>query len=202
MEEGILEISRAHGLAGLRTNTVVLGWSDQLEGVEMQLRLLHRLRPYGRSILICRFNRPLPPRGKSVDIWWGGLYNNGDLMLLLAYLLQLNSSWEGGVIRILSVVTEREQQLRLFMGIRKLLPQARIQAKVEVLVSHEPFQQILHERSRNSDLVFLGLPEVGDKDVGPMARKLDAFSAGLRATVFVKNNSMPNVIPILLKMDH
>ena len=34
-----------------------------------------------------------PGMTKRVDLWWGGLQNNGDLMLLLAHLLTLNAEW-------------------------------------------------------------------------------------------------------------
>ncbi len=200
LEQGIVEISRAHGVAGLRTNTLVLGWAGSESAREAQIRLVRKLRLYGKNMLICRFNRPLPVTGRKIDIWWGGLQNNGDLMLLLAYLLKLNRSWENATIRILSVVTDEAHKKRLHKGIRKRLPQSRIRASVEVLVSKLPFRDILTDKSRYSDLVFLGLPEIDQAKESELADKLNGIGSGLRAAIFVKNNSMSEAIPILLKI--
>ena len=42
---------------------------------------------------------PAGPTGRSrIDVWWRGKQNNGDLMLLLAYLLTLNPAWRNAAI--------------------------------------------------------------------------------------------------------
>lgn len=200
LEQGIVVISRGHGVAGLRTNTVVLGWAGSKSAQEVQMRQARKLQPHGKNLLICRFNKPLPATGRMIDIWWGGLQNNGDLMLLLAYLLKLNRSWENANIRIFSVASEESQKKKLYKGIRELLPQSRIQARVEVLASKLPFRDILYDKSGSSDLVFLGLPEIEEGKESGIADQLSDTSSGLRAAIFVKNNSMSEGIPILLKI--
>lgn len=197
---GVVDISKAHGLSGLRTNTILLGWSDEQKGQEEELRTICDLGRSGKNILLACFNRNLPSPGKRIDIWWGGKQNNGDLMLILAYLLQLNSSWKKAEIRILSVVPNKEQQMFLYDGIREILPKARIQAEVLVMVSSRPFNDLLKENSSHSDLVFLGLPEIRPGDEIGLARELQLRCSGLAATVFVQNNSMSHSIPILLRV--
>ena len=198
--DGIIEVSKGHGLAGLRTNTLVFGWSDEASGQVEELRIVRELRGKGKSILLCQFSRNLPAMGKNIDIWWSGHQNNGDLMLLLAYLLKLNRQWEDARIRILSVVRNPEERLILKKGIKKLLPKTRIKASVIVIVSEAPFSDILIDNSSNSDMVFLGLPEIGQGDEVQLAKKMDVMSRALRATVFVQNNSLPDSMPILLKV--
>ena len=197
---GILEVSKGHGLAGLRTNTVVFGWSEAESGQVEELRTIRDLRRKGKSILLCQFNTDLPASGNIIDIWWAGQQNNGDLMLLLAYLLKLNRQWENAEIRILSVVKEASHKAALEQGIKKLLPRTRIKASVTVIVSEGVFVDILTKNSSGSDMVFLGLPEIQEGEELSIAKKLDRMSTGLKATVFVQNNSLSDSIPILLKV--
>jgi hypothetical protein len=197
---GILQVAKGHGLAGLRTNTIVFGWSEKEQGQIEELRTIRDLRGKGKSILLCQFTRDLPVVGKIIDIWWAGQQNNGDLMLLLAYLLKLNPQWENAEIRILSVVKDEEQKKMLEEGIKKLLPKTRIKASVTVIVSDRAFTEILHRNSGGSDMVFLGLPEIEFGEEARIAKNLDKLSRGLKATVFVQNNSLLDSIPILLKV--
>ena len=197
---GILEVSKGHGLAGLRTNTVVFGWSDEVGGQVEELKTIKDLRSKGKSILLCQFTTDLPATGKIIDVWWSGQQNNGDLMLMLAYLLKLNRQWENAQIRILSVVKEYSHKLTLQKGFNKLLPKSRIKASVNIIVSDGKFVEILTRNSSKSDMVFLGLPEISAGEELTIAKKLDVMSRGLKATVFVQNNSLSDSIPILLKV--
>lgn len=198
--DGFVEIAKGHGLAGLRTNTILFGWSESEQKQVKELKAIRALRKKGKNIIVCKFTAGLTQRGKRIDIWWAGQQNNGDLMLLLAYLLKLNRQWERAEIRILSVVRNEELKLPLKNGIEQLLPKTRIRAEVIVMVSDAPFKEILHENSAASDIVFLGLPKVEEGNAGEIARKMDSLCDGLKTTIFVQNNSMSHSIPILLKM--
>ncbi len=198
--QGFVEISKGHGLAGLRTNTILFGWSDTERKQVKELRAIRELRGKGKNIIVCKFTAGLTQRAKMIDIWWAGQQNNGDLMLLLAYLLKLNLQWQKADIRILSVVKDDGQKAILEKGILGILPKARIHAAVNVIVSDTPFKNILHQHSNGSAIVFLGLPKVDDGDESRTAKNMDALCAGLQTTVFVQNNSMSRSIPILLKV--
>lgn len=121
-------------------------------------------------------------------------------MLLLAHLLKLNRSWENAELRILSLVQNAEQRQKLNMGLEELLLEARIRATVNVVVSDKSFMEILHQKSRRSDIVFVGLPVPVEGQEKKMAKQLNAICLGLETTVFVQNNSMSQSIPILLKV--
>ncbi len=198
--KGFVEIAKGHGLAGLRTNTVLFDWSDDEEGQIMELKAVRDLREKGKNVILSRFTTGLTERGRTIDIWWAGQQNNGDLMLLLAYLLKLNPQWEKAEIRILSVVSDPEQKRKLETGITDLLPKARIQAVVNVMVGNGKFSEILHEISAESDIVFLGLPTIPPGSEKEIAANLDTMCSGLNSIVFVQNNSMSDSIPILLRV--
>lgn len=199
-QQGIVEIAKGHGLGDLKTNTIVFGYSEEKEGLVRSLITIDNLAESGQNILICRFNEDLPEKANSIDIWWGGQQNNGDLMLLLAYLLKLNLQWSKAKIRILSLVLEEASKLKLEKGIKDLLPKARIKADVDIVVSIEPFATVLVEKSKNSDLVFLGLQDIEKGSEAKVGQNLEILSKDLKTTVFVQNNGMSDSIPILLKV--
>lgn len=198
--KGFVEIARGHGLAGLRTNTILFDWPRERKRQIRELEAVGDLGQKGKNVILTRFTTGLTQRGKTIDIWWAGQRNNGDLMLLLAYLLKLNPQWEKAKLRILSVVKDMEARDILEKGILELLPKARIRAEVEVSVVETPFAEILHRKSAHADIVFLGLPTIEPGRVEEIAINLETLCSGLKTTVFVQNNSMSDSIPILLKV--
>lgn len=202
VEAGIYETSKSHGLAGMKTNTILFGWSEEREN---QVRQLHSIRPLAdlrKNILICRFKDDMPVEsGKKIDIWWGGRENNGDLMLLLAYLIRLNRGWEKAEITIRSVVATTHEKNTLEKGIREILPKARVKARLEILIQkNESFRDLLNSYSREADLVFLGLGKSEEGEELKNAEKIDALTKELKASILVQNNAMPGSVPILLKL--
>jgi len=61
-EEGALAVAQAHGIAGLVSNTLMLGWSDKPERRASALRLMRTAALLGKSTLICR----IAPRSWSM----------------------------------------------------------------------------------------------------------------------------------------
>jgi hypothetical protein len=199
-QEGFVQISKGNGLAGLRTNTILFNWSNDKEGQIKELNAIGELRKKDKNIILYISKSGLTQRGKMIDIWWRGQQNNGDLMLLLAYLLKLNPQWENAEIRILSVIGTTNHQRKLKKGLKNLLIKARIKALVEVIVSDTNFIQILHKRSGQSDIVFIGLHKVEGGKEQEIAKSMDVICKGLETTIFVQNNGMSHSIPILLKV--
>lgn len=108
-ENGIIDIAQANGIAGLQSNTIMFGWSEKPQRLESQLRIMRGMAKTGKSFIIARINwRHEPGQQKRIDLWWGGLQNNGDMMLLLAYLLSLNQEWLGTKIVINSIVKDEK----------------------------------------------------------------------------------------------
>ena len=193
LETGILGIAQANGIAGLRSNTALFGWADQPEGLARQLRLVRLMSHIRLSTLLVRLPDPAgPKRRKIIDIWWGGLHKNGDLMLMLAHLLRLNPDWMRARLRVRSIVKDKTEQEDGLNRLKILMDEVRIQADPEVLVQSDgmSFQQVMHEASRDADMVFLGLkvPEVGAEL--DYAKSLESLASGFASTVFVRNGEI------------
>ena len=189
-ETGVLDVAQANGIAGLHSNTVMFGWSRRKERLESQLRIMRAMAYAGKNTIITRLNWAHEPgREKRIDIWWGGLQNNGDLMLLLAYLLRLNPGWRDSRICIRSVARDEGERRLQIEGLAKLLPEARIGAETEVLVKPEELTitEVLHRISAAADVVFLGLQDPGPGGEAAYADRIIELAEGLNTCIFVRS---------------
>ena len=190
LETGILGIAQANGFAGLESNTVIFGWADEEEGLAAQLRLLRLMSQLRMSTILARMPDRQGPRDRHrIDVWWGGLENNGDLMLLLAHLLNMDPEWRPARVRIRTIVRTAEEQPSMLRRLRHLVSEVRIRAEADVIVKPDDkeISEVMHEASAEADVVFLGLmvPEPGDELT--YARRLIMLTEGFQTALFVRN---------------
>jgi hypothetical protein len=190
-ETGVLDIAQASGVGELQANTVMFGWSKRRQRLASQLRLMRALANAGKSTIISRIRWAHEPgQEKRIDLWWGGLQNNGDLMLLLAHLLCLNPEWTDARLTVRSIARSKSERDNQSTGLAELLAETRIEADTEVLYEPDPDRdvaEIMHARSARADMVFLGLmmPPYGEEI--RYAERLEQLTAGFRTTIFVRN---------------
>ncbi len=195
IELGMLAVAQANGIAGIESNTVLVGWPDSLERLAVFLKTIRRLDKLDQSLLLTRL-QPLrisrEGEQRLIHIWWGGLQRNGDLMLLLSYLLTRTPEWRDARIRVLSIASNplMKQQTEAFL--LKLLPEIRITAEIEVMVKSTDVSvtDMIHTESAAADLVVMGLasPEPGNEL--DYARRLSELAEGLPSCLFVHNGSL------------
>lgn len=202
LNRGILTVSKGHGIAGLKTNTIVFGWSGNRAGNEEQLKIIRNLSIAGENILLVKFNDHDSWKEKKhdrIDIWWGGRESNGDLMLIFAYLLKLNREWEKARIVIRAIVDSPAEQQALSRRLEFSLTEAHIPATVDILLrDEEGFSATLRRESAGADLVFLGLKVTPEGEEAEHAAKLEELGSVAKTVVFVQNNSVSGSLPVLL----
>jgi len=189
-ENGAIDIIQSNGIAGLHSNTVLFGWSEKQDRLESQLRIINAVSKAGISSIIARTHWAHDPgKFKKIDVWWGGRERNGDMMLLLAYLLNMNPEWKEAKIILRSIINSEEEKESMALNLSELISEVRIEADYSIIVKppDKSVTKIIHENSRNSDIVFLGLmlPEPG-KEV-EYAKRLKEFASGLNTTIFIRS---------------
>ena len=190
-EKGILGIAQANGFAGLQSNTVMFGWADQLNGLQLQLRVMRNMARLNLSTILAKLPDSEGPAGyRTIDVWWGGLQNNGDLMLLLAHLLQLNPQWRQARIAVRTIVEHQHERAEMHEKISELVHEARIRADTDVILKSpdQSIQEVMHNASGDTDVVFLGLniPDPGDEKI--YAQQLVSLASGFSTVIFVRNS--------------
>jgi amino acid transporter len=194
--KGMVAVSQAHGIAGLESNTILLGWPDRREQLVQFVECAKRLEYLRKSVVITRIQPETPvtgPRGvREIHVWWGGLKRNSDLMLLLAYLLKLNPEWSEAAVRVMCVSSSHVTRESTERYLQELLEKIRIDADVRVVEKRKQatIAQTIHEESANAQIVFLGLglPEDGEEDA--YAERMVELAGDLPAVLFVKNSSL------------
>jgi len=120
-------------------------------------------------------------------------------MLILAFMLKLNREWEKAHINIWAVVNTSEEQRLLYQGIEDSLSEARIPAKVHIILKNdERFPVILRRESTGADIVSLGLKVTREEEEENHTSKIEEMSSVAKTVVFVQNNSVREAMPILL----
>jgi len=192
LERGVIDVTQASGLPGLETNTIVTGWPENPDHQATVMRLLRAMTNAGKSTVLVRLNwRHEPGHRKRIDLWWRGRERNGDLMLLLAYLLKHNPEWQSAALHVHCIVETDAEAREMDATLAVLIPEARIEAKAEVIVRgpKERITEIIAAHSGDADIVFLGLhdPEPGEET--SYAETLTQLSDRLPTTLFVRHGS-------------
>ena len=190
--QGVINTAQANGIAGLHSNTVMFGWPNKKERLVSQLRIMRTISKIGKNTIIARLadldRRTLKMR---IDLWWGGLEYNGDLMLLLAYLLNLNPEWARAKIVVHTIVNSEEEKEDMEKSLNELIQAVRIEADTEIIVlpPGRSINEIIKANSSASDIVFFGLMVPEEEEEADYAERLIQLSEGLRSVVFVRNAS-------------
>lgn len=184
--EGAERLIESYGLGALVPNTVILGDSENESIREQYCKMISTFHRQKRNVLVVHENEDLGfGNRKRIDIWWGGLQGNGGLMMILAYLLQSSRTWWDTEVRIKMVVNDEQAAEGATKNLLRIVDKIRTGAKPEVLVSKgRSFNEILHESSKDADLVLLGMAEPDQNFMG-YYEKIQERLKGLPTTLLV-----------------
>lgn len=191
LESGFMSVAQAHGIGGVDSNMVAFGWPGRDRAlVAAMLRRVRHLSGLEKSVM---WMRPMPGARAAgsgeILVWWAGREQNGDMMLLLAHLLTVDDDWRSARITLASVVPDEQTAAARVAQVEAGLAHTRIQAAVEAVVqpAGQTVTQVIQERSRGCDLVFLGLPLVGADEEQDAADRLLALVDGLPSAILVRS---------------
>ncbi len=188
---GAVAVAQANGIAGIESNTVMFGWSDKPERRANVLRVIEQLAALGISSVICH-PHPLDvtrPRRRRIDVWWGGLQHNGDMLVLFAHLISLNPEWRDARISIKSIATSPMMLERNRILLDRLIRSARIRAETEVMLrpAEVSVTSLICTESRGADIVLMGLRAVDSGQETSYSRRLAELVRDLPTVLFVRS---------------
>ena len=201
---GSEQLVETYGLGTLVPNTVLLGDTKEGQHRAAYCRMVETFYRSKRNVLIVRDDEDEGfGNRRIIDIWWGGLQANGALMLILAYLLQSGLKWQGATVRLKMVVPDDEAALEAMKNLRSMAERTRTGAEPHVLAANgRPFFEILHESSRDADLVFMGIASPGPGEFEAYYTQLSQRTEGLPSTIFVLAAEEIAFREVLLRYDH
>jgi solute carrier family 12 (sodium/potassium/chloride transporter), member 2 len=168
-----LSVVQAHGTPGFEPNTVLMGWSRDVDHAEDYVHVIRGLAKLDKCMILLS-HHSLHKFGKhaSIDLWWGGLENNGALMLLLSALITESPDWEEAQITVKMIVPPGTKADFVQANLERIIVEGKVDAKAELIVrqsTDQPIPEIIAQNSR-ADLVMLGLRlPADDEDEDPEA---------------------------------
>ncbi len=187
---GATAIAQANGIAGIETNTVMFGWSAKPPRRASVLAAIEGLSEVGISSVICK-PIPLEPanRRRVIHVWWGGLQQNGDLLVLFAHLISQNPDWRGARIEVKNIATSEMMRDRSLALLDTVIEAARVKATPHVILKgpDQTVQEIITAESRTADLVLMGLRDVPAGTEAEYANRLDALVEHLPTTLLIRS---------------
>lgn len=166
---GMSQMIENYGLGTLIPNTIVCGKINE-EETENFGQLIRKAHQHHRNILIFNGdkNRTSSP-AKEIHIWWDSNHRkNGELMLVLAHMLNGNPAWKKAKIFLKAIAPRELARAEVLTGLRQLCVDNRFPVTIDVLVSpSEPFTsspyddknlfELISTFSKEADLLFVGL---------------------------------------------
>lgn len=177
----------AYGLGPLVPNTILLGDSERMEVRDRYCAMVEHFWKSRRNVVIVRdADRVGFGARRRVDIWWGGLQQNGSLLMILGYLLKTSLAWQRADVRLKMVVPSEAAAEGAHRNLTGMLEQTRTGLKHDILVADgRPFLEIVEESSRGADLVLMGMATPEDRDFAAYYTDLQERTRNLPCTVFV-----------------
>jgi len=135
---------------------------DSLAEAEMLSPIYHQLLAIRKNILMLRYGHRLFGNKREIYIWWSKP-ENGQLMVILSYILLSQRDWKDAHVTICYVADDENawEQERYLKG---LIESSRFQIgalryRRFSFNEEKGIYRIIAEASRDADLVFLGLSE-------------------------------------------
>lgn len=193
LEPGMITVAQANGMAGLSSNVVMFGWpGEDADRLGRLLGLVRRMNGLEKSSMIVRPIKGSRTKGNGeIVVWWKGKENNGDMMLLLAHLLNLAAGWRNNQLVLKSVADDEASGEAVHRAFESMFPDLRMDVRLEVILrpTDKTHIEVIRDASENADLVFLGMavPEAGSEL--QYAEHLLTLLDGLPSTILVRNAS-------------
>jgi hypothetical protein len=190
--DGILNVSQSYGLSGMTPNTVLMGWGEETERPAEFTDLIRGLLALDHNLLLLENDEQrFFGNRQTIDIWWGGLERNGELMILLAFLLTSSEEWSDARVRINVAVDDETARHAARKKLQDVIASSRVRAEPNVIVRDpaQTIQQLITETSREADLVLLGLREPAEGEGGQYIDHVTGFIGELGSVLLVRASS-------------
>jgi len=186
--DGLKSLLLCHGIGGVRPNTVLLGWTNNIEDLERFSNILRLSERLQRNIVVVKSEVELDPWEAppgEIHIWWHGR-RNGPLMLLLAHLLTQNDEFRRRKTRLIHVIPEEAGREQAQAHLTQMAERARMTFEPMIVVSENEREMLLN-LSKNAAVILMGFdpPEKGDHI--PFFQDMEVLTEGLDEVILVSS---------------
>jgi amino acid transporter len=192
--QAIETIASIYGFSGVEPNTVLLGWGRNSSKPVQFVKMINRLVSLDLNVVLLDYDKK---RGfgkyNLIDVWWRGGSNNGNFILSLIKFIHSTYEWRNARVRIMIVNPINQNKSWIERDARNVLANMRIDAEIRIInneIDRRSIYDIIKQESINSDLVFLGIPDIVEGKEEEFIKATDKLCKNIGTTVLVKASSM------------
>jgi amino acid transporter len=201
--DGIENLAQTYGFAGVEPNTVLMGWTRQPAVQERFTRLIKNIINMDLNILLMDYDQQKGfGKRKTIDIWWRGSGNNGNLAINLVKFLWLSHEWKDSKTRLMIENPVNDERDNIYNFAREVLDNLRVNAEINIInneIEKKSFYDIIRAESMDSDIIFMGIPEIEEGRESEFVEQTHALCNDLGTVVLIKASSQFKRLNIGLK---
>ncbi|MCG8575130.1 MAG: hypothetical protein MI810_09625 [Flavobacteriales bacterium] len=191
--KGIESIACTFGFSGIEPNTVLMAWPGKTKDPIWFAEMTQKLIDLDYNVLYLDYDHRWGFRKKEkIDLWWDGVSNNSELMLLLTKFITSTPDWTQASIRILLINDTNVDYKILENRIQYVVDQFRVQAEIKIInneVDQKSTYELMKVHSSEADLIFVGIPEIEEGGTRRFVEKTNNLVGVIGTTLLVKASS-------------
>ena len=190
---GVETIVSTYGFSGIEPNTVLMGWARGSSNPNRFVNMLQRISELDTNIILIDYDERYGYGDyKTIDIWWRGEGNHGNLSLTLMKFLWASDDWNGAKLRLLIVNPVNNDASKIRNKAEQAIENLRISAEIRIInnqIEQKSFYDIIRIESLNSDLIILGIPEIEIEKEEEFVSETSRLMQDIGTVVLVKASS-------------
>ncbi len=188
--KGIESIACTFGFSGVEPNTVLMAWPGETENPIWFTQMTQKLIDLDYNVLYLDYDDRWGFRKQEkIDLWWRGVSNNSELMLLLAKFILSSPDWSQASVRILLVNDTNVDSKVIENRIQHVLDQFRVNAEIKIVnneIDQKPIYELMKVHSSEADLIFVGIPDIEEGEVASFVDRTNNLVHTIGTTLLVK----------------
>ena len=201
--DGIESIAGTYGFPGMEPNTVLMGWAQEGTDEIRFARLIRNIINLDLNILLMDYDAQKGfGKRKTIDIWWRGSGNNGNLAINLVKFLWLSNEWKESSLRLMIENPINDEHENIYTFATEVLDNLRVNASIVIInneIDQRPFYDIIRSESSESDIVFIGLLDIEQGEEADYIKKTHALCKDLGTVVLIRASTQFKRLNIGLK---
>ncbi|MBD3638533.1 MAG: hypothetical protein HUJ25_14365 [Crocinitomicaceae bacterium] len=190
---GIESIACTFGFSGVEPNTVLMAWPGETEHPIWFTQMTQKLIDLDYNVLYLDYDPRWGFRKQEkIDLWWRGVSNNSELMLLLAKFVMSSPDWSHASVRVLLVNESNVDSKIIENRIQYVIDQFRVNAEIKIVnneLDKKPIYELMKIHSSEADLVFVGIPEIEAGEERKFVDQTNNLVHTIGTTLLVKASS-------------
>ncbi|WKN43112.1 amino acid permease [Tunicatimonas pelagia] len=191
--DGMEQIARIYGFAGVAPNTILMGWSKTEKNQEKFAHLIANLRKADYNTVFLNYDSEQKyGNHRTIDIWWRGSGRSLTFAISLIRHLVADGLWKTAQPRLLLILDDLSQMDRVRRTLQQLMDDYRMPMSLKLIdnsLEALPAPTIIARESAAADLTILGLSDRSEQQAVKTVKEVRNLLDTLGTTLLIAASS-------------